>query len=439
MLNRTKLLARLFGIAVLCQLIPATGFSQLALTLQSAIDSALLNNFQVRIARNNAAIGQLNNNTGTAGMLPSVGINAGDNQSYNTIHQELNTGTVINKDNASGNLLTGSLSASMTLFNGLKISAEKERLHYLQLQGEQLLNSEIQNTIAAVMVNYYDIVRQQRYLATIIQSLSVSEKKLELITLRKNIGLANDADYLQAQTDVASSEQIVAQQNTVLQQSIISLQQLMGVKDFSTLIITDTILVDSTIKSEEVISALKNNPDFLAADQQVSISEQISREITAQRYPSLKIGAGYNFSRNVSDAGLTLVSQSYGPTAGVTLQIPLYNGNAYRVQQRAAKYAIDNASINREQVVSALNASALKAYTSYSSSLSQLAAQVVNFQRADKLLQLVLQRYQLNQSTVLDLKVAQASYENAGFLLVNLQFAAKASEVELKRLVFGLK
>ncbi len=434
-----KILVQVSTFAIVILAHPVSGFSQQSLTLQSAIDSALQHNFQVRIARNNAAIWQLNNNLGTAGMLPSVGISAADNQSYNTIHQELNTGTVINRDNASGNLLTGSLSANMTLFNGMKITAEKERLRYLQLQGEQLLNSQIQNTIAAVMVNYYDIVRQQRYLATIKQSLSVSEKKLELITLRKNIGLANEADYLQAQTDVATSEQMVAQQNVLLQQSITALQQLMGIHDFGTPVINDTIVVDSTIKSEEVLATLKSNPDFLVADQQVSISEQISREITAQRYPSLKIGAGYNFSRNVNDAGLTLVNQSYGPTAGVTLQIPLYNGNAYRVQQETAKYAIDNAAINREQILNSLTAETLKAYTSYTSSLSQLAAQVINFQRADKLLQLVLQRYQLNQSTILDLKAAQASYENAGFLLVNLQFAAKVSEIELRRLVFGLK
>jgi len=39
---------------------------------------------------------------------------------------------------------------------------------------------------------------------------------------------------------------------------------------------------------------------------------------------------------------------------------------------------------------------------------------------------------------VLDLKAAQESYERSGYLLVNLQFAAKVSEIELKLLTFSL-
>ena len=40
---------------------------------------------------------------------------------------------------------------------------------------------------------------------------------------------------------------------------------------------------------------------------------------------------------------------------------------------------------------------------------------------------------------MLDVKAAQLSLENSGYTLINLQFAAKASEVELKRLVYKLK
>lgn len=420
-------------------LIPAVSFSQNVITLQAAIDSAVNHNFQVQIARNNSAIAQVNNNYGTAGVLPLVGVNASDNQSYNTIHQELNTGAVINKDNASGNLLTGSLSASITLFNGMKITAEKNRLHYLQSQGEEMLNDEIQSTIASVMVNYFDIVRQQKYLQTIQQSLEVSQKKLDLINLRKNVGLANEADYLQAQIDVTTAEQTIAQQEVIIESDITNLQQLMGVKKFNSLTVNDTILIDESLKIDSVLSVITKNPELLSAEDQIKINEQLLREISSQRYPSLKANAGYGFNRNVSDAGLTLVNQSYGPNAGVTLQIPLYAGNAYRVQQKTTKYTIDNAVLYREQIINSLTADVIKSYSGYQSSLKQIKTQIENYQRAEKLMQLELQRYQLNQATIIDLKTAQTSFESAGFLLVNLQYAAKVSEIELNRLMFGLK
>ena len=50
-----------------------------------------------------------------------------------------------------------------------------------------------------------------------------------------------------------------------------------------------------------------------------------------------------------------------------------------------------------------------------------------------------MQRFKSNLATILDVKAAQLSYENAGYLLVNLQYAAKSAEIELKRLIYRLK
>ena len=85
-----------------------------------------------------------------------------------------------------------------------------------------------------------------------------------------------------------------------------------------------------------------------------------------------------------------------------------------------------------------MKADALKTYQSYESTLQQLEAQQTNYQNAEKLVNLVLQRFQLNQATILDVKAARASYEGAGYMLVNLQYAAKIAEIELKRLIYQL-
>jgi outer membrane protein TolC len=48
-------------------------------------------------------------------------------------------------------------------------------------------------------------------------------------------------------------------------------------------------------------------------------------------------------------------------------------------------------------------------------------------------LNLALQRFQLRQATIVDIKNAQQSFENAGYLLINTSFAAKVAELQLKR------
>jgi outer membrane protein TolC len=53
---------------------------------------------------------------------------------------------------------------------------------------------------------------------------------------------------------------------------------------------------------------------------------------------------------------------------------------------------------------------------------------------SQSLLDLVMQKYQLGQATMVDVKQAQQSFETAGFRLVSLRFTAKIAEIELKRL-----
>jgi len=70
--------------------------------------------------------------------------------------------------------------------------------------------------------------------------------------------------------------------------------------------------------------------------------------------------------------------------------------------------------------------------------LQQLETQKQNYLLAQKLLDLVLQKFQLRNATIVDVKNAQETFENAGYLLVNLSFAAKSAEIELKRLSYRL-
>lgn len=53
---------------------------------------------------------------------------------------------------------------------------------------------------------------------------------------------------------------------------------------------------------------------------------------------------------------------------------------------------------------------------------------------SQRLLDLMVQKYSLRQATILELKQAQNSFEESGYRLVNLEFAAKAAEIELRRL-----
>ncbi len=427
---------RLYILLILC--IPIFSEAQISITLKSAIDTTLKNNFDIQIAANNVGISKINNTAGVAGALPSLNASLTDNQSITKVFQRLNSGVEIEKNSTAGNNLTSNLTAGILLFNGFRVVATKSRLEHIQKQSELQFNLLIQNSIALVMAKYYDIVRQLEYLKIIQTTLDVSQKKLEIVTDRKNVGMANDADYLQALIDVNSVKQNLRTQQLVVDQTKTELLQLMSIKNYYVYNVEDSILVDKSLELKTILAYLQKNPQYLSAEQQVKISEQVAKEVSALRYPSLRLNTGFNFNRNQSAAGLTLMNKNYGPYAGIALQVPIYNGNTYKIQKETALYNLENARLQQQNLLNTLTADAIKTFQSYSTTLEQLNSQENSVVLSGKLINVVMQRFKVNQATILDVKAAQASYETTGYQLVNLKYAAKISEIELKRLLYLL-
>ena len=92
----------------------------------------------------------------------------------------------------------------------------------------------------------------------------------------------------------------------------------------------------------------------------------------------------------------------------------------------------------KDSVLTSLKADAIKTCDSFESTLEQIISQQVSYESSIKMVNIVVQRFRLNQATILDVKAAQASFESAGNTLVNLQFSAKIAEIELKRLLSRL-
>ncbi len=412
--------------------------AQVPLTLTNAIDTALKNNYDIQIAKNNNQISTLNNTYGVAGGLPSFNGSAGANESLIDLKQKTSSGINISKNNVNSSSYNAGVTASLVLFNGFKIIATKGRLNLLQRQSELELNLQIQNTLAAIMENYYDILRQQSYLTIIQSSLDVSSSKLGIIKEQYKVGMANDADLLQAEMDLNIAAQNLKGQQLIIDQDKTSLLQLMAVKQFYPVSISDSIIIDRTIREDTIISFLENNPQYLSAEQQIKINEQIVKEQRSLRYPSIKINTGYNLTYNSSSAGFNLFTQNFGPTVGATMQVPIFNGTIYRTQQEVAQVNVNIARLQKESLLTSLKADAIKTFQAYESTLEQLDSQEKSYQDAERLVNIVLQRFRLKQATILDLKAAQESFENAGYLFVNLQYAAKIAEIELKRLIYRL-
>lgn len=415
--------------------ITASAFAQQKFTLQDAINTALKNNYDIQLAKNNLEVNTINNHIGIAGGLPTVSATANDNEQITNINQKFSDPSRnAQQTGVASNILSAGVTGTMVLFNGYRVVATKSRLEQLQQQSASLLNAQIQSTIASVMTKYYDVVRQQSYLKTIAQSIEVSKQRLSILQTRRDVGLSNNADLYQAELDVNALIQQQQAQQLVIDLAKTDLLNLMSVKSDSSIVISDTILVNNNLSLDAIKTAIKTNPEILAAEQQIKINSFIEKETAAQRYPTVRANTGYNFNNNQTEGGFSRLNQSYGPFVGINIAIPIYNGSAFKRQQKIASINTKSAETQRDILLLNFEANAVRSYQAYTNTLQQLKTENDNYQLSLKLLDLVLQRFQLGQATIIDVKQAQQSFENEGYRLVNLSYAAKAAEISLQQI-----
>lgn len=408
--------------------------AQNILRLPDALNIALKNSLDIQLSKNDVAANVILNNYGVAGGLPLVTGSLTDNEQVSNISQKLNTGVSINRNSAETNTAVAGVTGSILLYNGNRVVAEKNRLATLVKQSEQQLNASVQNILAAVMVAYYDVVRQQSYIKTIDLSIDASQQQLDIVKARQSVGLANNADLFQAQIDLNALVQTKQSQQLIVDQDKAELLRQLTLNADSSISIKDTIIVDNNLKLEDVLGSLNKNPNILAAQDQIKINELLLKETAALRYPSIRANTGFNFSRNQAAAGQLLLNQNYGPSVGIGVAIPIYNGSIYKRQQRVAAINVTNAEIEKNILLRDYSAQVVKSYQSYSSTLNQLKTEQDNYALSNQLLSLALQRFKYKQATIVDVKNAQQSFEASGYRLVNLSFSAKSAEIELNRL-----
>lgn len=408
--------------------------AQETLRLDDAVNIALKNSLDIELAKNQLAADSILNNIGVAGGLPLVTANLNDNESLTSVNQKLNTGENIFRNNAAANALTANVSGSILLFNGGRVIATKTRLAALQQQSRELLNAQVQNILSDVMIAYYDIVRQQNYIQTINLSIDATSKQLDIVKLRREVGLANNADLFQAQIDLNVLQQSRLAQELVISQAKAELMRLLTQNADSVYNVSDTIIVDKNIRLGDILNSLNKNADIQAAESQIRINEQIVKETRALRYPSVRATTGYNFSRNKAAAGQSLLNQNYGPTVGLGVAIPIYNGSAYRRQEQVARIDVRNAELQKQVLRRDYSAEVVKQFQSYTNTINQLDSALTNYNLSKQLVDLALLRFEYRQATIVEVKNAQQSFTESGYRLVNLNFAAKSAEIQLKRL-----
>ncbi len=409
--------------------------AQEKLTLQQAVSTALQNNYDIKLVNNDVLIAKNNVNAGNAGILPRLDASFSEGGSrQNTTRTQSNgneqTLTGVRNTNMSYGVALG-----WTIFDGLQMFTNYERLKELQKSGEVNAKATILSTISTVVNAYYTVMKEQQLVVARDSALDVSQLRLRIANNKLAIGRGSKLDVLTATVDYNTDTSAYLQEINLLKTAKTSLNQVMA-RDLNLDFKVDTsIIIDSKLDYTALSGQMEQlNPDLQNAFISKKIAELNLKQVKGQRYPVLAVNSGYEFQRSSSPTGFNTQQRANGLTYGITASLNIFNGFLQRQNERNAKIQINSAELSLDKTKQDISAQLISAYQNYLTNMELLNVEQRNVELAKQSLDITLEKYRLGSIAPLELREAQRNAIDAVSRYVEAQYQAKLTEVSLKEI-----
>ncbi len=416
----------------------SSSYAQRILTVEEAVASALQKNYDIILSRNDSTIAAIDYSYKNAVFLPQLNANAGAFWNNNSQKQTLADGSHRDKSGLKSNNISSQLALNWTLFDGLKMFVLRDKAEQLLEFGELEIKNQVVNTVATVINNYYNIVRQKQQLRSIEEQMSIDSERVRLAQYRLDVGVGIKPDLLQSKIDLNAQKAAQLQQQALIEQLKEQLNQAMAVPQFTMYDVVDTITINTQISLGEVMNAAEKNPSILMAKKNIDIANLTVKQTKADLYPTISFNSAYNFSRTTNQVVInnfsTLFNQVQGLNYGFTATIPILNNLNTRRLVKQAKWNVGYQNIVYENQRSITGLNVINAFQNYEQQKKALALEEENILLARENLNIVFETYKLGAATLLQLKLAQNSLADAENRLIEARYNAKISETELMRL-----
>ncbi len=420
--------------------------AQTLLTLDEAIATALKNNYDIILAKNDSAVAALDYEYRNAVFLPRLNGTLGTNWTNNNQKQKFSTG-----NDREGNVATDNINAAInlnwTLFDGLKMFVTRKKAEdYIKL-GQLEIKNQVINTVAEVVNTYYNIVRQKQQLRAVEEQMSISQTRVDLSQRKLEIGVGAKPELLQSQVDLNAQKAAQLKQLTFIIQLKDQLNHLINPPHLNgqpnplatTYEVSDSIPIDTLIRIDEIQEGLvRGSPLLGLAQKNVEIAGLELKELKADRYPIVQFNGAYNFTRTSNNIAvnpaLPIFNRNRGLNYGFTASIPILN---YRNTTRLIHQAELNIGFQQllyDNQKALLHLDVLTAYHDYELQKQSLDLEEDNILLAHENVNIILELYRLGSSTYLQLREAQKSLEDAYNRLIAARYNTKLAETELLRL-----
>ena len=168
------------------------------------------------------------------------------------------------------------------------------------------------------------------------------------------------------------------------------------------------------------------------------VSELDLKQIKGERYPTIKVNSGYNFTDATSSLGFTTASSTHGLNYGFTASLNLFDGNAQNRNEKIAQMQVDNSKLLIDQKLIQLRSDLTIAFQLYLTNLDLIDLEENNTAISKQNLEITAEKFKIGTITSVEFRAAQLNYINSRIRLSDAEFQAKLSEITLRELAGNL-
>lgn len=406
-------------------------------SLKQCIETGLERNYSIRIVRNEQLVSNNNATLGNAGYLPTVDMSGGFSGSINNNRNKLTDGTTEKENGVNSETGNVGLNVNWTVFDGFGIQAEYDRLKELKRMGELNTRLTIEDFVATLSSEYYNLIRQYIRLRNLRSSLDLSRERVRIAEERYHIGSGSRMDLQQAQVDFNADSSNVLNQLQVVHTSRIQLNELMALDNIDEHIALKDSVIRPNVFLDEVDlwqSTLSSNASLLIAQKNQTLSELDYKKVKSRDYPYVRLNAGYGYTANWYEVGATDLQQRLGLNYGLTVGINLFDGLNRRRERRNARIQIENTQLRMQELELGLRADMSNLWMAYQNNLDLWSLEKANVVVALENHRIAIDRYKLGELSGIELREAQISLLEAEERQSIAEYSTKLCEISLLQL-----
>ena len=405
------------------------------LTLENVLATTLENNFQIRLAKNNARIAQNNNSLGNAGFLPVVTAQGRWDNSIQNTEQEFLDGRTQSVSDAKREQLTLGADLVWTVFDGLVMFAARDRLIDQSLLAQQELKVDVDNALAEVMNLFYSVALEQERLALFESNIGFSENRVTIVQQKYDVGKESKLALLQAKVDLNADRSALLQQQELVALRKLNLLRSIGVSAEANYGVRYDLNVDSLLSLPQLLDdARAMNPNLQREIINQRVLKQQRLELVRGRIPQLDVNLGYSYSDLESEAGFLFRNQTDGFNYGLSARVTVFDGLNRERQIQNSIVQQENAEVSFENVQNEIETNIRTVFNTYKNNLQLQQLELDNLDVARENSEIALERFRLGASDALELREAQVNAVNAEIRFIQAVFNSKLAEIELLRL-----